>query len=1008
MIGAYHRVCSGEVSRHGGFVAQYLGDGVLAYFGYPQAHEDDAERAVRSALALIAAVGKISPRFDFRPQVRIGIATGLVVVGDLTGDNPAQEHAVRGETPNLAARLQAVAEPNTVVIGSSTRRLTRGLFEYRDVGSVTLKGFDAPVPVWQVVGTGTLPSRFEALREAELTPLVGREEELGRLLRWWRRTAEGEGHVVVLVGEPGIGKSRIVRAFDERLAGEAHTTLRYFCSPHHQDSPLFPIIRELEAAAGFDRDDSAEEKLTKLDALLAAVPTAPEESGLIAELLSLPAGGRYPLSESNPKRRKEKTLEALATRLARLAWQRPVLLQFDDVHWIDPTSLELLNLIVARTLRLPALAIITARPEFAAPWGGLADVSVIPLARLNPWETAALVDRVTGGKPLPGEVLEQIVARTDGVPLFIEELTKTVLESGLLREENERYALTGPLPLVAIPTTLHDSLLARLDRRAPVREIAQIGAAIGRDFAYPLLSAVAGLTTDRLGTALDELMRSELVFARGEFPHTVFSFKHALVRDAAYDTLLRSRRQELHARIKTVLEERFPQVVEQQPELLAQHCTHAGLTEPAIIYWGKAGRKSVARSALIEAVAQFRKGLELLPNLPDGRERQRQELELQTTLGGALVAAQGGGSLEARQAFVRARVLCEELDDASALVLLLSGQFTSHIGRCEYAAARQIAEDLLHLGQSHGDATANLVGNRSMATCLHFAGEFARAAEYFELALRLYAPKKHGALASVAGFDMRTQGLMDSAWDLLILGYPDRALIRVGRGFAWSRKLQHPHSLALALVNGALFYLLRRDEEAALQALDEAIALATKQRFSHWLARAEIARGHVLVARGIIEEGLALARKAVADHATIGSLPNHPYYLGLFAQCCEKAGHANEALDVLITALDMVEKTGERWFEAELYRLSGEWRLAHRRSDRGEAETAFRRAMAVAREQNAKLWELRAATSLSRLWRDQAKRSEARDLLASVYGWFTEGFDTPDLRDARALLDEVT
>jgi predicted ATPase/class 3 adenylate cyclase len=1005
MIGACHRACAAEVSRFGGFIAQYLGDGVLAYFGYPQAHEDDAERAVRSALALTEAIGRLSSGFDFTPKVRIGIATGLVVVGDLTGEGAGREHAVMGETPNLAARLQALAEPNTVIIAPSTRQLTRGLFEYRDLGSVALKGFDAPVPVWQVVRTSSLQSRFEALHQAEMTPLVGREEELDLLLRCWRTVEAGEGQVVVLVGDPGIGKSRIVRALEERLGGEALTQLRYFCSPHHQDSAFFPIISQLERAAGFAREDLAEQKLAKLEVLLASVPMDPEAVAVIAALLSLPTDGRYRPPETSPQRRKEETLEVLLAQLDGLAAQHPVLMLFEDAHWIDPTSLEVLALTVERAPRFRVLVVITARPEFTSPWRGFAHVTMMPLTRLNQREGTTLVDRVTGGKALPSEVLEHILAHTDGVPLFIEELTKTVLESGLLREEDRRYALSGPLPPLAIPTTLHDSLLARLDRRAPVREVAQIGAAIGREFSYPLLSAVAGLAGDKLREALDELVRSELVFARGEPPQTVYTFKHALVRDAAYDALLRSRRGELHARIATVLEERFPEVVEQQPELLAQHCTHAGLTKPAIVYWSKAGRRSVARSALIEAVVQLRKGLDLLPNLPDGPDRWQRELEMQTTLAGALVASQGGGSREAGRAYVRARVLCEQLDDTSALVPVLAGQFTNHIGRCEYATARQIAEDLLRLGQSRNDAMANLVGNRSMGTCLHFAGEFAPAAEYFERVLNLYVPEQHSALATVAGLDIKVQGLVDSAWDLLILGYPDRALSRGEQGLIWSRKLNHPHSLALALVNGAIFDLLRRADQAALEALDEAIALATEQRFSHWRARAEIARGHVLVSRGETTEGLALARKAVADHAAIGSLPNHTYYLGLFAQSCERAGRADEALDLLDTALKMANNTGERWFEAELHRLIGESRLAHCSGEPVEAEAAFHRAMTVAHQQDARLWELRAAMSLSRLWREQGRQTAARDLLAPIYGWFTEGFDTPDLRDAKALLD---
>jgi class 3 adenylate cyclase/predicted ATPase len=1014
MIGAYHRVCAAEVSRFGGYVARYMGDGVLAYFGYPQAHEDDAERAVRSGLALLEAVGKLSAPFDFMPQVRIGIATGLVVVGDLIGEGAAQEHAAMGETPNLAARLQTLADPNTVVISSSTQRLTRGLFEYRDLGPVTLRGFDAPMRVWRVLGTSSAQSRFEALRDAELTPLVGRNEEMALLLRRWREAEAGEGRVAVLVGEPGIGKSRIAREFEARLIGEAHITLRFFCSPHHHDSALFPIISHLERSANLAREDSAEEKLCKLEALLTRVPTEPEAIGRIAGLLALPTDGHYRLPELSPQRRKEKMLEALLAQVVGPAARQAVLLLFEDVHWIDPTSLELLTLIVERISRLRVLVIVTARPQFTIPWAGLAHVTMMSLTRLNQRDGLALVDRVTRGKGLPGEVLEQILARTDGVPLFIEELTKTVLESGLLREEDGRYALSGPLPELAIPTTLHDSLIARLDRRAPVREVVQAGAAIGREFSYTLLSGVAGLPGDKLRTALDELVRSELVFARDEPPRAVYSFKHALVRDAAYDALLRSRRQELHTRIAAVLEERFPEIVAQQPELLAQHCTQAGLTERAIAYWGKAGRKSVAHSTMTEAVAQLRRGLDLVSSLPDSPKRARQELDLQTTIGPALIVTKGFAAPQVEQAYARARELCRQMGETSQLITVLWGLWSFYAVRAELQIAKELADQFLTMAERQQDPALSVTAHVTMAVLLHNMGEPLSARAHLEQGLALYDPQQHHFLISRFGHDEGLSGLVFAAHTLWYLGYPDQAMAKIGEALSLARELSHPLSLANALDFRAWLHIYRREAAPAQEQAEADLALSAEQGFEFFVAHGTAFRGWALVELGREEEGIAQICAGLAAYRATGAELERSYFLGLLAEAYGKVGRHEEGLRVVGEALAEVHKHGVRFYEAELYRLKGELLLI-RNGGRGgsrtsaieEAEIWFRLALEMARRQQAKSLELRATISLSRLWQQQGKRDAAHELLADVYGWFTEGLDTADLREARALLDEL-
>ena len=582
VIGAYHACIAEVIARNEGVIARYMGDGVLAYFGFPQAHEDDAEQATRAGLALVDAVANLKTDIGTELQVRVGIATGMVVVGDLTGEGAAKEQAVIGETPNLAARLQAFAEPGTVLISESTHRLTDGHFEYRNLGPVALKGWAEPIPAWQVLGASGVESRFEAQHKTRLTPLIGRDEEIELLLRRWQHATQGEGCVVVLTGEPGIGKSHIALALQERLQAEPHITLRHFCSAHHTNSALYPFIRQLERAARFERSDLPAEKFAKLEALLVrSGADADRVVAPLASLLSLPPNDRYRVPELSPQKRKEMTLAALLAQLNGLAAQQPVFVIFEDVHWADPTSLELLTVTLEQVPRLRVLLLITARPEFTPPWPGHAHVTTVSLTRLNRRNGAALIERVTAGKTLPEEVMDQILARTDGVPLFVEELTKTVLETGLLQERDDHYVLNRPLPSMAIPTTLHASLMARLDRLAPVREVAQIGAVVGREFSYELLSTVAGLPKERLEEALAQLVRSELIFCRGEVPQAVYTFKHALVRDAAYSGLLKSRRAALHATIADAFEQRFPEIVEAQPETLAHHLTEAGLFEKA-------------------------------------------------------------------------------------------------------------------------------------------------------------------------------------------------------------------------------------------------------------------------------------------------------------------------------------------------------------------------------------------------------------------------------------------
>jgi predicted ATPase len=651
------------------------------------------------------------------------------------------------------------------------------------------------------------------------------------------------------------------------------------------------------------------------------------------------------------------------------------------------------------------MLIVTYRPEFQPPWIGQPHVTTLTLNRLGQGEIAALIDAVSGNKSLPASIKQDIVERTDGVPLFIEEMTKAVLETGG-QEGAERAIASIPAPSIAIPASLHASLMARLDRLGSAKEVAQIGAVIGREFGYELLALIGERPETELRDGLERLTRAGLLFARGSPPNAAYTFKHALVQDAAYGTLLRSRRQGLHARIAKGIEIHFTEIGEQRPELLAHHATQAGLIERAVVQWAKAGRKSVSRSAMAEAVSQLRRGLELVPALPDTPERQRLELELQSALGGALVASIGIAAPETGGAYARARVLCEELGDSVSLIPVLSGQISHHFGRAEYALAQRKAEDLLRLAQSRGDTASELVGSRAMGLNLHLLGEFRAAVRSFERVLQLYDKNEHGALTAVAAYDMRALALTYLSVDLFILGHTDEALSREEEAIAWSRQLNHPHTLGYALSFGAVFHLLRRDNEKAEAMTEEVLALAAAQNLPVWLPSANILRGYLRVARGDTE-ALAFARQGIAAKNAQGSVLNQPLFLSLFAASCERAGRAEEALSLLAEAFAIAERTGERWFEAELYRLRGDWLLVHSSGMEAEAETCLHRALAIARQQAARIWELRAAVSLARFWSGRGRLREAGDLLVPLCDAFARSQPIPDIEAARALLIEL-
>ena len=1003
VISAYQKCVAETVQRFGGFVAKYMGDGVLVYFGYPQAHEDDAERAVRAGLELVAAVGALKTHAPL--HTRVGIATGLVVVGDLIGSGASQEQAIIGETPNLAARLQGIAEPNSVVIAESTRKLVGNLFELDDLGSQELKGIAGAVRAWAALRPASFESRFDAMHATGLTQLAGREEELELLLRRWSKAKSGEGQVVLLSGEPGIGKSRLTAALLERVAADPHIRLRNFCSPQRTDSALYPTIGQIERAAGFRHDDTARAKLDKLDALLAQSSTSPPDAALLAEMLLLPNDGRYPALELTSPERRQKTLEALVLQVAALARENPVLMIFEDAHWADPTSLELFGRIIDKIPSLRALLIVTYRPEFDPPWIGRPHVTALTLNRLGDREIAAIIDSVTGNKLLSPSIRREIIERTDGIPLFVEEMTKAVLEAES-EGDARKTAAAVPSSGLNVPASLHASLMARLDRLGPAKEVAQIGAAMGREFSHALLAAVVRKSEEELGSALGRLTAAGLLFRQGVPPQATYLFKHALVQDAAYGTLLREPRRALHARIAETLESQFTEIAENQPEVLARHFTEAGMSETAIQYWSKAGERALQRSANAEAGAHLTSAIELICVSPKGGGESRLELRLQMALGSAARAIHGHAAAETLRVYTRARDLLDETVPAKEQMAVLYGLFSVTFVRGEYAAARPVAEQALAVAAPEPDPEATAFANRMMGIVDWVTGDFLAAAPRLRRVAELYAAGSGNVTDMRYSQDHSVWSLSVLALALWPLGFVDQAIEAASKALARAQQINHAMTTAFALIFGStLCEFIRADPLRGGHLFDEALDYCVNKDLRTYFPWSRFYAGLSLINRGQLDQGLEMMRGAMAAAKKINTKLLWTPHLGGLALAHARAGRAEAALDLLSEALAAVEDMDERVFEAELHRIIGDALLSMQRQ--GEAEVEFTRALAIARQQQAKSWELRAALSMARLWRNQGRPQQARELLAPVYGWFTEGFDTRDLKEAKALLEEL-
>lgn len=1012
VVRSYQKTAADVIQGFDGHIAQYLGDGLLVYFGYPQAHEDDAHRAVRAALGIVEAMGTLNTRLEseygVKLAVRLGIHTGPVVVGEMGGAGRHEQLAL-GETPNIAARLEGLAAPDTVVISAMTKRLVEDAFILKDLGCHCLKGVPEPIAVARVLSPVVTQSDEEEIATGIVTTLVGRDEEIGLLLRRWEQSKEGFGQVVLINGEPGIGKSALADVLREQVASQGYTRATYRCSPYHTNSALYPVITHLQRLWRWERDDTPAQKLDKMEQTLRTTSLPLKEVvPLFAALFSLPVPEeRYPPLGLTPQQEKQQTQDALAAWLLEEAERQPILVVYEDLHWADPSTIENLGLLVDQVPTAPMLIVLIFRPQFVPPWPTRSHMTPITLNRLERPQVEAMITRLGGGKALPAEVLQYIVTRTDGVPLYVEELTKMLLESDLLREEADHYALAGTLSSVAIPVTLQDSLMARLDRLPMVREVAQLGAVLGREFAYEMLKALAAVEESTLQERLGQLVGAELLYQRGRPPRARYMFKHALIQDAAYASLLKRTRQQYHQQIAQMLEAEFPETVEAEPELVAHHYTEAGLNEQAVGYYHQAGKRATQRSAHVEAINHLTKGLEVLMTLPDTVERARQELDMQITFGPMLMAVKGQSSPDTKRAYARARELCQQVGETSQLFPVLHGLWRFYMVRAELQTTHELAEQLFTLAQRAQDTALLLEAHRMMGQTLYWFGEMAAAREHFEQGMALYNPQKHRSHAFLYGQDPAVLCRGFAAWDIWMLGYPDRALHGINEALTLAQKLDHPFSLAVALHFVAFLHQYRQEAQAVKESSEALIALSTEKGFPLWLAYGTILLGWARALQGEGAEGIAQMHQGLVAYRGTGAELQRPYNLSLLSEAYGETGQPEEGLKVLVEALALVDKNGERYWEAELHRRMGELLLMKLGQKVGEAEECFRKALDTARRQQAKSLELRAATSLSRLWQQQEKHKEARQMLADIYGWFTEGFDTVDLQKAKALLEEL-
>jgi class 3 adenylate cyclase/predicted ATPase len=1006
LIRAHHGAWRAVIERYGGFVARYMGDGVLAYFGYPRGHEDDAERAAHAALAIVK--GPPSPgAATFDVAVRVGIATGLVVVGGLIGEGASEEQPAFGMTPNLAARLQAIAAPNSVAIAAETRRLIGPEFECVELGIHQFRGITEPVSVWRLVDARPVPSRFVARRVEGPIATIGRSEELGVLRQCWSHVCEGVGEVVSVSGEPGIGKSHLCEALLTSISQEPHVVIRWQCSALHDNTAFHPIIEEIERSAGISRQHNAADRLARLETLLRGWSGRIDHfTPLFAALLSLPVRERDPNSNLSSRDIRRRLIDALVQRLLLMSQREPLILLVEDVQWSDPSTQDLLAEAAKRVIAARVVILVTLRPGFEAPWAGISDVTHLNLGRLDRQQSVDLVRHIANDGSVSEDTLAKIVERADGVPFFVEEITKWLLEAGAaaIKADSPR---AGVVDQTSIPETLHDPLMSQLDRLGMAKPVAQLAAIIGPKFPYWLLLRLWPFGEESVRASLAEIVKSGLVARWQNGSEDYFAFKHDLVRDAAYESLLKTKRQWLHRRIAEIVTEERASSSDMRPELIAYHYTAAGLSERAAPLWLEAGQLALRESANREARASLVRGLQCLEKVPDSLESMRLELRLQCCLGQALIAISGHASPEMHRAFSRAYQLCLKIHDAPELFSVVWGITAHHFVKGDINLHLRLSEQLLDIAEASNDSAQLIVAHTSRTLSLYYSGQLLSARTHFDEVRARYDWDRHRNLAFSYAVDRKIITYQFGTWILWNLGYPDQAAELEHELHEHARRLNHPNSLAQALTAGASVYMLRREPDRFLERVREGIAVAQSHGYPVWVDHADFWLGWALTEKGSLDEGIAHLRRALIAYQKTGAGSSMPKFLGLLADRLGDVQRHDEGLALLKQAVDHIERTGERANEAETYRLCGKLLASRPTPDFAAAEASLHKAMEVARAQQAKGWELRAATTLAGLLQRRDQRLEARACLDPVYGWFKEGFDTPDLKEAEQLLRQL-
>jgi len=1002
VIRAYQDCCAGVIARFDGFICRHIGDGTLIYFGYPRAHEDDAERALHAGLELIRAISHLTTGTGTALQARIGVTTGLVIVGDLVGTGPAQELVALGDPLNIASRLQALAAPNSIVVDKTTYELTSGLFTFTHLGEQTLKGIAEGVQAWSVTGETRLPSRFAGTRKARVIPFINRDHELGTLLVTWEAARKGAAQLVLIAGDPGIGKSRLVQVFESRLAGQPHAHVVLQSSPYHQSTALYPFVEQVRREAALSPQDTPEQKLEKISAHFSNLPNSQEAVALFATLLSIPEGSGDGGVPDSPGTR-EIAFRVLVEQLAHMSVEQPLLVVVEDAQWLDPTSLELLEAMANRLRDCRALMLVTYRSDFALPLAAHRPSTLLQLDRLRRADCKAMVEHVADRKKVPTALLNEILDRADGVALFVEELTKAVLESDTLVDRGDRYELRSATPALILPRTLNGSLMARLDRDPKTRETAQVGSVIGREFTLDMFALVAQQPEADLREGLTRLVDAGLLLCAGTPPRASYRFKHALVQDAAYESLLLSKRRMLHARVAEAIERHHPEKISAEPALLAHHFKRAGIWNRAIAYYLEAGRLALARSTMAEAISAVKMGLELVPRLPATDDARRWELELQVVLGHALRAARAPSAPETGQAWDRARQLCRTKDDEPFLQQVLYGQFLFHQGNANLSEARRLGEDLLALERKKENLSTFISGHSAVGRAAFGQGDFQAARRHLEQALSVPEQPFPQAPGLAREPESRVLNLCYLAWALYIQGHCREGLSRCAESVEVARRRGQPYDIVVAHGNACYTHQFRRDMDAVAAGAETVIALAGEQEFAAWLSLGQIFKGWVQTQMGDPGAGLPVIEQALADHRATGERLEVPYFIGLLAECYGTVGQPEKGLAALDEAFELANSTGEAWFDAELHRIKGELHLIASPDDPAEAIRCFQSALNVARSQGARTWELRAGLSLADQWRD-LRPVDARRVLEPLLEAFVGESGLAEIERARRLI----